>query len=145
MKRNFIVVVVCIVIVLVIGLPIAKYFNIKGSGAGTAEVAKEAEYCIFIEIEDKILYLLQDGKCIREYPVATGMPYLPSPIGFWKIVEKGDWGEGFGGRWLGLNVPWGTFHQEHIYNPLFEGVLELVGYPYAIVFKDFNLVNQLLQ
>jgi hypothetical protein len=77
--------------------------------AGSVEIIKKPEYCIFIEIEDKILYLLQDDKCIREYPIASGKSGLPSPLGFWKIIEKGDWGEGFGGRWLGLNVPWGTY------------------------------------
>lgn len=73
------------------------------------KAVKNSDYTIFIEIEDKTLYLLQDGKCIREYPIASGKSGLPSPIGFWKIVEKSDWGEGFGGRWLGLNVPWGVY------------------------------------
>jgi len=73
------------------------------------DATKKSEYCIFIEIEDKTLYLLQDGKCIKKYPIASGKPGWPSPLGFWKIVEKGDWGEGFGGRWMGLNVPWGKY------------------------------------
>ena len=77
------------------------------------EVAKPAGYCIFIEIEDKTLYLLQDGKCIKQYPIASGKSGYPSPLGFWKIIQKSDWGEGFGGRWMGLNVPWGTLIWEH--------------------------------
>ena len=60
---------------------------------------------IFIDIENKWLYLLQDGKCIKEYIIASGKSGLPSPIGYWKIIQKADWGEGFGGRWMGLNVP----------------------------------------
>ena len=67
------------------------------------------EFSIFIEIGDKTLYLLENGKCIKEYTIASGKSGSPSPIGAWKIVEKGDWGEGFGGRWMGLDVPWGTF------------------------------------
>jgi ABC-type transport system involved in multi-copper enzyme maturation permease subunit len=74
----------------------------------TKETVKKSQYLIFIEVEDKTLYLLQDGKCIKNYPIASGMSEWPSPIGSWKIVNKGDWGEGFGGRWMGLNVPWGT-------------------------------------
>lgn len=66
-------------------------------------------YSIFIEIEDKTLYLLENGKCIKEYTIATGKSGYPSPLGHWSIIEKGDWGEGFGGRWLGLDVPWGQF------------------------------------
>ncbi len=73
------------------------------------EVDKKPEYLIFIEVEDKVLYLLQDGKCIKKYPIASGKPGYPSPIGEWRIVEKGHWGGGFGGRWLGLNVPWGKY------------------------------------
>jgi preprotein translocase subunit SecA len=68
-------------------------------------MSQENDYCIYIEISDKTLYLLKDGNPIKEFPIATGMSGLPSPLGDWKIIEKGDWGEGFGGRWLGLDVP----------------------------------------
>lgn len=70
---------------------------------------EKKDYSIFIEIEDKTLYLLESGKCIKEYSIASGKSGYPSPLGCWTIVEKGDWGEGFGGRWLGLDVPWGTY------------------------------------
>lgn len=78
---------------------------------GTAEDSKELKkvYKIFIEIEDKTLYLMVNGKCIKEYTIASGKSGYPSPLGCWTIIEKGDWGEGFGGRWLGLDVPWGTY------------------------------------
>lgn len=66
-------------------------------------------YSIFIEIEDKTLYLLENGICVKEYRISSGMSGLPSPLGSWTIVEKGDWGEGFGGSWLGLDVPWGKY------------------------------------
>lgn len=75
---------------------------------------KKPEYCIFIEIEDKTLYLLEDGECIKKYPIASGKSGYPSPIGYWKITTKDTWGEGFGGRWMGLNVPWGTCHEEQL-------------------------------
>ncbi len=68
-----------------------------------------SEYLIFIEVEDKTLYLLSNGECIKQYPIATGKWGLPSPLGCWKIVQKGDWGEGFGGRWMGFDVPWGKY------------------------------------
>lgn len=78
------------------------------TNVGTSEDFKKT-YCIFIEIEDKTLYLLENGKCIKEYTIASGKSGSPSPLGCWTIIEKGDWGEGFGGRWLGLDVPWGTY------------------------------------
>ena len=41
---------------------------------------------------------------------ALGGKYsTPSPIGTWTIIEKATWGEGFGGRWMGFDVPWGKF------------------------------------
>jgi len=82
------------------------YMDERELSRKSAKVNKEMQYCIFIEIEDKTLYLLQDGKCVKSYPVASGMLGLPSPLGYWKVIEKGDWGEGFGGRWIGLNIPW---------------------------------------
>ncbi len=69
----------------------------------------KAVYSVFIEIEDKTLYLLEDGKSIKEYIIASGKSGYPTPLGSWTIVEKGDWGEGFGGSWMGLDVPWGKY------------------------------------
>lgn len=67
------------------------------------------QYLIVIYIDEKKLYLFENEECIKKYPIASGMPGWPSPIGSWKIVTKDDWGEGFGGRWLGLNVKWGRY------------------------------------
>lgn len=72
-------------------------------------VAEHPEYLVYIQVEDKALYLLKNNKCIRQYNIASGMSGFPSPLGCWKIVEKGDWGEGFGGRWMGLDVSWGVY------------------------------------
>lgn len=56
------------------------------------------------------LTLYRSGKVLRTYPVAIGKPETPSPIGEWKIIHKGgNWGNGFGVRWIGLNVPWGIY------------------------------------
>lgn len=66
-------------------------------------------YYIVIYIEEKKLYLFKDNVCIKAYPIASGKRESPSPVGQWKIVEKMDWGEGFGGCWLGLNVTWGKY------------------------------------
>jgi len=71
--------------------------------------SKSQEYLIYIEVEDKTLYLLQNGKCIKNYLIVSGKSGLPSPLGMWKIVEKDNWGEGFGGSWMGINAPWGKY------------------------------------
>jgi hypothetical protein len=67
------------------------------------------EYTIVIYLDEKRLYLYENEDSIKVYPIASGKPDWPSPIGYWKIIEKSDWGEGFGGRWLGLNVIWGNY------------------------------------
>lgn len=66
-------------------------------------------YTIIIYVDEKKLCLLENNACVKQYSIATGKPGYPSPIGQWKITSKGKWGEGFGGRWMGLNVPWGRF------------------------------------
>jgi hypothetical protein len=64
---------------------------------------------VLIEIDEKRLYLFEDGQNIKKYSISSGMRNLPSPIGTWKIVDKGKWGKAFGGHWMGLDVPWGTY------------------------------------
>jgi len=66
-------------------------------------------YTILIEIDEKKLYLFEDDQLIKAYSIASGALNTPSPIGTWKITDKGKWGNGFGGYWLGLDVPWGTY------------------------------------
>jgi hypothetical protein len=81
----------------------------KEADLDAAVLDEKREYVIFIEIEDKTLYLLDGNTCVKEYRIASGKSGFPSPLGCWTIIEKGDWGEGFGGRWLGLDVPWGKY------------------------------------
>ena len=112
-KREIIVVSLAILVFLSINQIIIDYRNEAKHVAGTAppqiSAVAKPEYVIFIEIEDKTLYLLEDGVCVKKYPIASGTAQTPSPIGYWKIISKDTWGEGFGGRWMGLNVPWGKY------------------------------------
>ncbi|MBF8984147.1 L,D-transpeptidase family protein [Lutibacter sp. B2] len=66
---------------------------------------------IFIDINDKTLELinLDTNEIVHTYSIASGKEETPSPIGDWKVVEKSQWGKGFGTRWMGLNVPWGKY------------------------------------
>lgn len=65
---------------------------------------------IIIDTRKLRLTLYHNGKMLRTYPVAIGEPETPTPIGEWKITYKGgNWGNGFGARWMGLNVPWGIY------------------------------------
>lgn len=67
------------------------------------------EYSIFVDVEESKLYLLENGEITKTYKCSGGKWSTPSPIGTWQIVQKAKWGEGFGGSWLGFNVPWGNF------------------------------------
>lgn len=69
----------------------------------------EHKHTILIEVDEKRLYLFEDGQLIKAYIIASGAQNTPSPIGTWKIKDKGKWGKGFGGYWMGLDVPWGTY------------------------------------
>lgn len=81
----------------------------KEHKAYSEEILKE--HTILIEVDKKQLQLLDksSGEVIKTYPIATGKPNSPTPLGTFKIVEKGEWGEGFGTRWLGLDVAWGIY------------------------------------
>lgn len=102
-------------------------------------------YSIFIDIEVKTLYLLENGVCIKRYAIASGKSGLPSPLGSWTVVEKGDWGEGFGGSWLGLDVPWGiygihgTLRDDSIGSAASHGCIRMLSWDAADLYKHVPL------
>lgn len=67
------------------------------------------KYKILVDVEESKLYLFQDNELIKTYRCSGGKWSTPSPIGTWTIISKAKWGEGFGGSWMGFNVPWGQF------------------------------------
>lgn len=65
---------------------------------------------ILIDTNKKTLVLIHEGKPYKTFPCAVGKPETPTPVGEWTIIHKGgNWGDGFGDRWMGLNVPWGIY------------------------------------
>ncbi|WDV46722.1 L,D-transpeptidase family protein [Clostridiaceae bacterium M8S5] len=66
---------------------------------------------IFIDIEANKLYLMdrKQNILLKQYTVATGKYKTPTPIGTFRIIQKSRWGEGFGTRWMRINVPWGQY------------------------------------
>lgn len=76
---------------------------------GQAPAPQRNPYSILIQIQERRLYLLRDGKTYRSFPCATGKAETPSPLGSFKINRKALWGEGFGGYFLGLDCPWGNY------------------------------------
>lgn len=82
---------------------------------------KRNEYYIHINLDEYKMYVYKDNELIHIYSVSGGKPSTPSPQGKWKIVNKDKWGEGFGGAWMGLNVPWGKYGIHGTVYPWFVG------------------------
>lgn len=72
---------------------------------------EQNDYAVLIEVDLKKLSIIdrKDGSTLKSFPIATGKTNSPTPLGSFIITEKAHWGEGFGSRWMGLNVPWGTY------------------------------------
>lgn len=84
------------------------------------EIERGKELTIHIEIDKKRLSLIDrknNNITISTYPIASGKDNSPSPLGNFRILQKAKWGEGFGSRWIGLNVPWGRYGIHGTNNP----------------------------
>lgn len=66
-------------------------------------------YRIEIDTKNRTLKLFEGQVQIRTYPVAVGTSSTPTPLGNWTIIKKALWGEQFGGYFMQLSVPWGTY------------------------------------
>ncbi len=129
MVKRGMLILTCIFCIVTIFLANKNIDRIKEKIAGEREVLGYSEYIeyiawehkmitdnpeyedirILIDISEKRLYLMNGNDLVKIYPVATGKLDTPTPIGTWKVVHKAKWGGGFGTRWMGLNVPWGTY------------------------------------
>lgn len=114
LRRGYLIILLFILIILliVIGNNIHKVeTNKKFDYMETYKKTKKNKTLIHIEVDNKTLYLIDNNskEIIKKYSIATGKTDSRTPLGTFKIVEKGKWGEGFGSRWLGLDVPWGKY------------------------------------
>ena len=100
-----------VLIILFISLIITIFYLtvIKRKFINVSSQVENIKYSILVDVEESKMYLFENNKCTRTFTVSGGKETTPSPIGTWKIVSKGKWGEGFGGSWMGLDVPWGKF------------------------------------
>lgn len=65
--------------------------------------------CILIDITANNMDVYRNGEIIKSYSIATGKSSTPSPIGTWKITNKGTWEvalvvDGWGLMFLGANM-----------------------------------------
>lgn len=102
--------IILIVLLLIKNLVIRVNFNIDGMSAeANTFVAAESPYHIHINLDEQMMYVFKNDELHKTYPVSGGKKASPSPTGEWVIIEKAEWGDGFGGAWMGLNVPWGKY------------------------------------
>ncbi len=126
LKNSFLWILICIVCLFILmgaGRIILKHLTLMSDSFSNATtILKDNDYisweekliretqeeiAIFIDINSKTLEVinLKDNDIIKKYIIASGKKETPSPIGSFKIINKGKWGKGFGTRWMGLNVP----------------------------------------
>lgn len=98
----------CVCLILLVAIILITY-NITNKYINVSSGIENIIYKILVDVEESTMYVFENGICIKTYKVSGGKTSTPSPIGTWKIIYKGKWGEGFGGSWMGLNVPWGKF------------------------------------
>ena len=63
-------------------------------------------YSIIVDLSERQLYLLQDGKFIKAYLIGVGKLFTPTPTGNYYVVSKvPNPGGPFGAMWMGLSQP----------------------------------------
>ncbi|PKM52550.1 MAG: hypothetical protein CVV02_01745 [Firmicutes bacterium HGW-Firmicutes-7] len=86
----------------------SNFFNYNIISAVSTSIHK-SEYYIIVDLNDNKMYVYKGEELYKTYPVSGGTASTPSPLGTWKIISEANWGEGFGGTWMGFNVPWGQY------------------------------------
>ena len=68
------------------------------------------EVHIEIYLHKLILVVFSDGEEYASFPIASGRPATPSPMGEWRVTDKNYRpNDAFGTRWMRLSVPWGGY------------------------------------
>ena len=83
---------------------------LTGCSRKSAEAGATVRPLLWIDLDAKTLTLYESGEAIRQYPIAAGASGTPSPIGVFRVNSRfmPDM-SGFGTRFLGLSVPWGSY------------------------------------
>ena len=100
---------------------IAVLILITNAGAVSAAGLVPEKISIIIDMDRLNLTLFEGGEPIKQYPVAMGKYETPTPIGNWEIISKDtDPPEVMGTRWLGLNIPYGSYgiHGTYAYHSI---------------------------
>lgn len=94
------------------GFFFVEYVDSYVLNLGVEQKAKgpEGSVELVVKIPGRVLEVFDNGKLYKRYRIAVGKPGTPSPVGEWEIVYKSYSPEPkWGTRWMGLNVPWGSY------------------------------------
>lgn len=92
-------------------LAAALLFSLALAGTGPAvPAAAKSELLIWIDVDMKRLTVYENGAPAAVYPIASGARDTPSPLGVFRVGSRfATEMSGFGTRFLGLRVPWGSY------------------------------------
>lgn len=121
MKRRYflftVIGLMCVIVIILGNIIFVKSNGILKRSVNTLPSKVPDDLVIFIDITENKMLLVSEGQTLKTYPIASGKYDTPSPIGDWTIVSKDTWGGAFGGYWLGLDIPWGTYGIHGTTNP----------------------------
>lgn len=86
-----------------------NFYSDYGEFEVNSFISEKSPYHIHINLDEQKMYVFKNNEIHKIYLVSGGKNKSPSPTGEWVIIEKEKWGDGFGGAWMGLNVPWGKY------------------------------------
>ncbi|HHT85739.1 MAG: L,D-transpeptidase family protein [Bacillota bacterium] len=96
----------------IVGQTTWKALSVGVSRPSTAASKPLPEGEIYLEVDTEVaeLRVWVGGSVWKTYPVAVGKWATLTPVGEWKIMDKGyESGGAFGTRWMALDVPWGGY------------------------------------
>ncbi len=105
-KRKYIV--FCLVVMAIL-FSLSMTGSVVVNTGMTKSTIPESGCALYIDLDALIMTVYVDGNIFKTYPVSGGTKDTPSPVGIWHVNEISNWGEGFGGSWIGLDVPWGVY------------------------------------
>jgi peptidoglycan hydrolase-like protein with peptidoglycan-binding domain len=99
----------------------------QSTATAVATTPPPGDLCIIVDTTYLSLLVLVDQEVFARFPVAIGKRETPTPVGNWKVTNKGVWSGGFGTRWIGLNIPFGVYGIHGTNKPWSIGRLESHG------------------
>jgi len=100
-------IVICLIVAIIL-----FFLTMIGNGVVNTETKftiPKSGCALYIDLDALIMTVYVDGNILQTYPVSGGAEDTPSPVGIWHVNKISNWGEGFGGSWIGLDVPWGVY------------------------------------